>query len=94
MATLSIEQIRTAARKAIKDLGLTNKDLSLSVKWEGYSKVINAKIKSENVNLDALKAALGEFENIHKCEKTGEILSGGNTFVSLYDSNNYYISLW
>lgn len=44
---------------------------------------IRCTIKAPGVQLAAVKEIASQHEVIHRCERTGEILSGGNTYVSV-----------
>jgi len=73
--------LRTAVRNEIKNLGLGRKDVS--VKVDVYSVTVQA--KHEAVDLKQLQSTLSKFESYDRDEATGEILSGGNTFVFVRD---------
>lgn len=57
----------------------------VSVKSESYSmgSSIDIKIKVPGISIAAVEEIASQQENIHRCEMTGEILGGGNRFVSV-----------
>lgn len=75
--------LRTAVRTEIKNLGLSRNDVSVNV--DVYA--VRVQAKHENVNLKLVEDTLSKFESYERDEATGEILSGGNTFVLVKDMN-------
>lgn len=65
-------------RAALKTAGF--KSRQVTVKMPHYGSV-TVTIRDASVRLDAVKAVAMPFERISRCEASGEILSGGNTFV-------------
>lgn len=64
-------------RKALnKEMGLTSKEVSVR-----SSGSLDIAIKDLTVNKDKVESIAMRYESIHRCEYSGEILSGGNTFV-------------
>jgi len=63
-----------------KEFGLTSKDVS--IRKTSHSAVhISIESVEAFLHLEEIKAAAASHENISYCESSGEILSGGNTFV-------------
>jgi hypothetical protein len=75
------KEITASLRSTLKtNLGLSNKDVS--IRKSGYSTVyITVLSVGAFAHLAAIKAIAANHENIHYCQSSGEILSGGNTFV-------------
>ncbi len=79
----STSTLRTQVRQEIKNLGLKRTDVSVTV--DVYC--VRVQAKHENVNLKQIQDALCKYESYERDEMTGEILSGGNTFVFVKDMN-------
>ncbi len=80
---MTTSELRTKVRNEIKKLGLTRKDVSITV--DVYGARIRA--KHENVDLKSIHNAVSKYESYDRDERTGDILCGGNTFVSVVDVN-------
>lgn len=63
-------------RQRLKNLGYTSKQISVTSKH-----AINITIKDLTIELEAIKRIGDEYREIDYCQVSGEILSGGNTFV-------------
>ena len=73
-------------KKALKQAGFDTKKISVMHKWAGYSEVYRVSVKDKTINLDEVRDVTKRFEEYEVDERTGEILAGGNTFVSVqYD---------
>ncbi len=72
-----------AIRAFFKQYGFTSRDISVTTPYWGKINIV-----SNNPNVsDSLLLRIGKkFENISRDYATGEILSGGNTFVSIQNS--------
>ena len=64
-------------RNQLKTLGYGARDVS--VRSDHSS--LDVTIRRSGLNVAAIKRIANSFENIRRCEASGEILSGGNTFV-------------
>lgn len=62
-----------------KLLGISPRDYSLRRDHGDYS----ITVKNPKIGLDALREYFKQYESIRYCEYSQEILSGGNTFVSV-----------
>jgi len=71
------EQAKLIRAELKKELGLTSKDVS--VKSDLYA--VWVRIKNEDIKIDDVKNIAKKYESIDKCERTGEILQGGNSYV-------------
>ena len=75
------KQIRAALKK---ELGFSRKQVSVR-KSRGCA--VNVKVKTWEVLLSDVREVVKGFESVSRCEYSGEVLSGGNTFVFVgYDS--------
>ena len=66
-------------RQELKQLGYNNK--KVSVRCDGGSINVTLKFIPNTEQVKEVKKVAEKFEKIHYDEVTGEILSGGNTFV-------------
>lgn len=64
-------------RKQLKTLGYSARDVS--VRSDHNS--LDITIRRNGLNVKAIKAIANSAEKIDRCEASGEILSGGNTYV-------------
>lgn len=76
MATTNTVQ---ALRAALKAAGFNARRVTVR---ESYSS-LNVTIRDAAVSLSAVESIAKKFSVVRYCEKTGEILSGGNTFVNV-----------
>ena len=73
-----------AIRRELKEtLGYNARQVSVKIRH--YSQIIFT-IRDKNISISDIKEFASKFENIHYCEYTQEILSGGNTFTDVYYS--------
>lgn len=73
-----------AIRGALKSrLGLTSKDVSVRVDSYSMGATVCVRAKSATVRLPEVRAVAQSFERVSRCEATGEILGGGNTYVDI-----------
>lgn len=86
---MTTQDLRIAVNAAIKNLGLKRKDVSVRVYLAGFEDAVRITAKHEDVDLKALDAAMDEFRKVDRCERSGEILSGGNVFINVVDVNGY-----
>jgi len=73
-------------RAALKDAGFDLKKISVRVRIAGYSVAVDISLKDIAISTADIEAAVAKFEKIDYCQHSGEILSGGNTFINVnYD---------
>lgn len=85
---MKISELRKKVNEAVKSLGLTKNDVSISVRVSRYSNKIETYAKHDKVDLKQLHQTLKTFKYVDRCEKSGEILAGGNTYVFVHDAQN------
>lgn len=78
--TTSIAQ---SIRAALKTAGFNSRQIS--VKNDSYSmgSTVHVTIKSAEIAKDKIEEICKGFEKVDRCRETGEILSGGNSFVDV-----------
>ncbi len=70
-------------RKVLRERGIR---ASVRSRGSGYSDAINIRIMDLSVDREEVEALARGYESVRRCEATHEILSGGNTYVSVsYD---------
>ena len=78
-------EIRSSLKKV---LGYTNRQVSVKVR----DFAIWVKAKVAGLNLQKVYDIAIKYKSVERCEVTGEILSGGNTFVFVSDENGRSVS--
>jgi len=69
-------------QEALKQAGYNRNQVSVKRSRGSYT----VSLKTFSIHPDTIKPIVQSFERIHYCQASGEILSGGNTFVSIqYD---------
>lgn len=63
-------------KKELQAAGIPTKGISIRC-----DSSINVKIKDLTVDVDKVKEVLAPYESVRRCDYTGEILQGGNTFL-------------
>ncbi len=76
-------QIRKALKK---NLGLTSRQVSV----RGPHGSVTVTIKAPGINRQAVRNVAEEFQRIRRDERSGDILCGGNTFVSVTMAHDVY----
>jgi hypothetical protein len=72
------------AKKELKAAGIDTKKIRIYTRRGSGS--LNVSIRDLSISVESVDAVLRKYENISRCEHTGEILQGGNDFVFIgYD---------
>jgi hypothetical protein len=79
-------------RNAIKALGYGSRDVGVRNDSYSLGSSVYVTIKRADIELEKIQAAASQFENIHRCEATGEILGGGNTYVHVRYATGLFAS--
>lgn len=74
-------------RRAIKEAGYTNRQISLKENASSLNWSYDITIKDDNVNIDSIKEIATKFQSIDRDHSTGEILNGANTYISITNKN-------
>lgn len=85
-STTTYESASQKARKALKAAGYKANQVSIRTSRGGGS--FTATVRSADVSLLAVEEIVNQFESIDRCEYSGEILAGGNTFVHVQYSDD------
>lgn len=77
-----------AIRTALKEAGISSKQVAVKHRYSGYSSSYHITIKDGNVSELQIKDICKRFESVDYDERTGEILEGGNDYVFV-DRDNH-----
>src|SRR5690242_8810015 len=81
---LGVTARAAAIRAALKaQHGWTSRDVSVRAESFSMGSALRVKIKNPAVSLTAVRVIAREFETVSRCEQTGEVLSGGNTYLDV-----------
>lgn len=81
---MNTKELRKEIKKRVKDLGYKlNREVSVRDCSAGYDSAFSVifRIDVSQEKLKEMKKKISEFSSIDRCEVTGEILSGGNTYI-------------
>ena len=74
----------SAIRLTLKEKGYNSRRVGVTYKVAGYSAIIRVTIKEPEIDKGEIENLVKGFNAIDIDERTGEILEGGNTFVSVH----------
>ena len=77
-------------RQELKAIGYSNRKVGVREEFGGYSSAIYVTVKDDSVDVDKVKEIAYHAESVDRCEVTGEILAGGNTYVFV-SKNNFLV---
>jgi len=87
------KRIKTEIRKQLKELGFNNRIIGVKERPGGLSWSFKLLIKDPTVDQKQIEDLARTFTSVDRCAASGEIMSGGNVFISVisYDS---YLKYW
>lgn len=81
----SVEQA-SKLRNELKSRGYSNRKVSVNHNYGGYSASIHVTIKDLSIPLREIHELASRYQSVTYCDRTGEVLEGGNTYVQVnYD---------
>jgi len=80
---VSAREAVVAIRAALKARGWNQRKVSVRVRPCTYSSAISATIYDASVPLAEVKAIVDQHRHVRRCEITGDILEGGNTYTDV-----------
>lgn len=89
MEIRSAKEIATIIRGELKAAGHNSRKVSVRSEHFGISDGVNIQIKDPSVSLELVKSIAEPFESVRRCEITGDILGGGNTYISITDADGF-----
>ena len=81
--SMSRNEKTAAIRKQLKAMGYNARQVSVRGSRCTYSSSIDVTIKDASVPLPAVKAVVDQYTAVRRCEVSGDILGGGNTYTSV-----------
>jgi len=81
--TITTTQAAAAIRKDLKGHGWSGRKVSIRAEYYSLGSSIRVVIKDAGVDVGLVKSIAEAHEIIHRDERTGEILGGGNRFVDV-----------
>ena len=88
MSYLSTTEKAKIIRNELKAIGITSKHISV-VKDSWGSIRLTLKVEESDLDMKAVSAIAYKHESIDRCEVSGEILMGCNTFISIVNLQGY-----
>ena len=82
MKYISATDAAKIIRETLKRLGWSNRAVSVRADYFSMGSAIRVEVKRADVPLNIVRAIARSFERISRCEYSGEILSGGNMYIS------------
>lgn len=83
---MDTKQAAADLRNAYKAKGWTARMISVRTEYFSMGSAVNVSVKDAAVDFDEAERLAHEIcESISRCEITGDILGGGNTYVSVRD---------
>jgi hypothetical protein len=77
------KEVAAAIRKELKALGYNARKVSVRTSPCTYSTSVDVTIKSLGVDIEAVKEVANAYRSVRRCEYSGDILMGGNTYVDV-----------
>ena len=82
------KELSMKIREELKAAGIPKSAYSISVRWAGYERAIDVKVKDLSISLDRIENILVHYRHVDYDYHCMEILAGGNTFAHVtYDSD-------
>lgn len=83
-----VKETAQQIRADLKAAGYKARDISVRCNNIGYSSAVRITIKKANIRKSDIEAIAKKYENIDRCDISGEILLGGNTYIFVdYDND-------
>lgn len=86
IADMTDDERVKAIRTELKAHGYNSRRVGVTLKYAGYSSVIRVTIKEKEIDKKEIESIAEKYKCYETDDRTGEILSGGNTFIRVsYD---------
>lgn len=83
------KEIIMMIRAELKKIGYSSRQVSVRSGNCSYNKSVKIVIKDDSCNVEKIKSVALKFKSIDYDERTGEILSGGNVYISVCKKTQY-----
>jgi len=83
VAYVPVAEAAKKIRKALKEKGITSRQVSVRSSSYSMGSSIRVTIKDPSIKLAGVKEVAMGAESVRRCEYSGEILSGGNRYVNV-----------
>lgn len=83
---MKVKEKAKMVREELKKIGYSSKMVSVKSGCTGYSDFIRITIKDLSCDKDKINAIALKFKSIDYDERSGEILAGGNTYISVFSA--------
>ena len=70
-------------RATLKEMGFNSRQVSVKSGYCGYSTSMDVTIKARGISVPQVEELANKYKSVRHDEMTGEILSGGNTYVTV-----------
>lgn len=80
---MTTKELAVKIRDELKQRGYNSRKIGVRYEFCGYSSVIHVAVKDENIDIEEVRGWLKRYESIDRDERTGEVLQGGNTYISV-----------
>lgn len=86
-----IKDLKKGIRESLKSLGYNSRRVGVRENSGSLSYSITLSIKDEGVDEEAVKEIARKAKSIDRCDRSGEILAGGNTYVHVQSYRGYLV---
>ena len=80
---MTTKELAVKIREDLKQRGYNSRKIGVRYEFCGYSSVIYVTVKDDNIDIEEVRGWLKKYESIDLDERTGEVLQGGNTYISV-----------
>ena len=74
---------KQSVKDDLKKAGYNTREVSVREQDCGYSRALTITVRDASVSLKNIQEIASRHESIDRCERTGEILSGGNRYIDV-----------
>lgn len=80
---MTTKELAVKIREDLKQRGYNSRKIGVRYEFCGYSSAIRVTVKDDNIDIEEVRGWLKKYESIDRDERTGEVLQGGNTYISV-----------
>jgi hypothetical protein len=86
-----IKDLKKRIRDGLKAAGYNSRKVSVTEEPGGLEYCMNVRIKDDGVDAEKVKEIAEKERKVDRCEVSGEVLAGGNTYVFVHGYEGYLI---